>query len=206
MVRSLQGVRGALEGALRQPIAALVGAALLVSGCGEPFVCRDEAIRATLRTPLVSGEDALSDEFAGNFESDRDENPELEMIERAIEGDAIGGRGISMWLQRGLDHTVNLSLWFPTPLRSGDVLPVVGVHSADSGAFWGTVPNPPAGLSVGVRLDAFVATSAAGSARLVRLDSLAIDLDVVASGSGRQFPIQGRLSVRHETSTGTCFE
>ena len=191
---------------MRHPLVAVIGTVLLVASCGEPWVCRDEAIRATLRTPLQSGEDALSDEFAGNFESDRDANAELEALETAIGGNALGGRGVSMWLQRGLDHTVNLSLWFPTPFRTGDVLPVVGTHSADRGAFWGMVPNPPAGVSVGVRLDSFVATSATGTARVVGLDPLRIDLDVVASGSGRQFPLQGRLTVRHETSTGTCFE
>jgi hypothetical protein len=189
---------------MRQSIGAVAVAALVTSACA-PWVCRREAIRAVLRAPLLSGEDALSDEFAGNFESDRDENPELEAIESAIEGQTISGRGISIWLQRGLDHTVNLTLRFPTPLRSGDVLPVVGAHSADR-TTWGTFSNPPAGLTVGLRLDDFVATAASGTARVVGVDPLRIDLDVVASGSGRQHAIKGPLSVRHENSTESCFQ
>jgi hypothetical protein len=110
-----------------------------------------------------------------------------------------------MWLQRGLDHTLNLSLWFPTPLRPGHVLPVVGAHSADR-AFWGTIPNSPAGLSVGMRLDDFVATSASGSARVLAVDPLRVDLHVVASGSGRQLPIDGILAVGHVRWTESCFE
>ena len=191
---------------MRRSIAAIlvVAALFTTAGCGS-FVCRREAIRGVLRAPLLSGEDALSDELAGNFESDRDENPELEAIESAIEGQAITGRGVSMWLQRGLDHTLNLSLKFPTPFRAGDVLPVTGVHSAD-GAFWGTVTNPAAGLSVGLRLDDFAATSASGSARVVGVDPLRIDLDVVASDAGRQHAIKGTLTVRHESSTESCFQ
>ena len=185
--------------------AALLSAALLaLPACGS-FLCRHEAIRATLRTPLVSGEDALSDTAAGNLESRSGESPVLDSIEDAIEGRTIAGRGVSMWLQRGLDHTLNLSLWFPTPLRPGDVLPVVGVHSAVR-ASWGTIPNPPAGLSVGIQLDNFVATAASGTARVVGVDPLRIDLDVVATGSGRQFPIDGILAVEHESWTESCFQ
>jgi hypothetical protein len=185
--------------------AALLSAALLViPGCGS-FLCRHEAIRATLRTPLLSGEDAFNDTAAGNLESRSGESPLLDSVEDAIEGRTIAGRGVSMWLQRGLDHTLNLSLWFPTPLRPGDVLPVVGVHSAER-ATWGTIPNPPAGLSVGLQLDNFVATSASGSARVVGVDPLRVDLDVVATGSGRQFAIDGILAVEHESWTESCFQ
>jgi hypothetical protein len=65
---------------------------------------------------------------------------------------------------------------------------------------------PTAGISVGVRLDAFVATSATGSARVVRLDPLAVELHILAAGPGRQLPIEGTLTVRHESSTESCFE
>ena len=135
---------GGLERPMRRSIAAAVVVAVLVgtSGCGS-FVCRREAIRAVLRAPLTSGKDALSDELAGNFESDRDENPELEAVESAIEGQALSGRGVSMWLQRGLDHTLNLTLRLPTPLRSGDVLPVVGVHRRPG--VLGDLPEPAGG-------------------------------------------------------------
>jgi hypothetical protein len=85
------------------------------------------------------------------------------------------------------------------------VLPVVGVHSAER-ATWGTIPNPPAGLSVGLQLDNFVATSASGSARVVGVDPLRVDLDVVATGSGRQFAIDGILAVEHESWTESCFQ
>jgi len=189
---------------MRKSAVVVVAAGLALSACGS-VICRREAIRAVLRAPLLTGEDALSDEMAGNFESDRDENPELEAIESAIEGQAIDGRGVSMWLQRGLNHTLNLTLRFPTPLRAGDVLPVVGVHSADR-ASWGTFPNPPAGLTVGLRLDDFVATSAGGTARVVGVNPLRVDLDVVAAGSGRQHAIKGVLTVRHESSTDSCFQ
>jgi hypothetical protein len=185
------------------PAAALLGAVLLVPACG--VLCQREAIRGTLPMPLVSGEDALTDTMAGNFESDRDENAELDALEDAIAGRTLAGRGVSMWLQRGLDHTLNVSLRLPTPLRTGDVLPVVGVHSPDQ-PFWGTIANPPAGLSVGVRLDDFVATAATGSARVVGLSPLRLELDVVASGSGRQAAIDGTLTVRHESSTESCFQ
>jgi hypothetical protein len=188
---------------MRLSRAALLGMSLLLlPACG--FVCRREAIRATLPAPLVSGEDALNTTMAGNFESDRDENPELEAIEDAIEGRTLSGRGISIWMQRGLDHTLNMTLRLPTPLREGDVLPVVGVHAPDQ--FWGTIANPPAGLSVSMRLDDFVATSATGTARVVGIDPLRIDLDLVASGSGRQAAIEGLLTVRHESSTESCFQ
>jgi hypothetical protein len=190
---------------MRHSTAAVLCAALVAtSGCGS-WVCRNEAIRATLRAPLLSGEDALSDVLAGNFESARDENPELEALERVIEGQALSGRGVSMWLQRGLDHTLNLTLRFPTPLRSGDVLPVTGVHSSDR-ASWGTFPNPTPGLSVGLRLDGFVATAATGTARVVGVDPLRVELDVVVSGGGVQHAIRGTLDVRHETSTDSCFQ
>jgi hypothetical protein len=188
--------------------AALAGAALLaISGCEatRPWLCQREAIRATLRAPLVSGEDAVNDTLAGNFEADDDENPELDAIEAAIDGRALPARGVSMWLQRGLDHTLNLSLWFPTPLRPGDVIPVVATHSADR-ASWGTIPNPPAGLSVGIRLDAFVAESARGSARVLSVDPLSVDLDVVAAGTGREVRIAGALAVRHVSWTESCFQ
>jgi hypothetical protein len=65
----------------------------------------------------------------------------------------------------------------PTPLRAGQTLPVVAAHSADRGAFWGTVANPPAGVSVGVRLDSFLVSAAAGTARVLGVDPLRIDLD-----------------------------
>jgi hypothetical protein len=190
---------------MRQSTVAVVVAALFASSACGSFLCRREAIRGVLRAPLLTGEDALSDEMAGNFEDRRDENPELEALESAIEGQTISGRGVSMWLQRGLDHTLNLSLKFPTPLRSGDVLPVTGAHRADQ-PFWGTVTNPSAGVSVGLRLDAFEATSASGSARVVGVDPLRIDLDVIASGSGRQHAIKGTLTVRHESWTDSCFQ
>ena len=111
-----------------------------------------------------------------------------------------------MWLQRGVEHTLNVSLRFPTPLRVGNVLPVVETHVPDR-PFWGTFGMPPtAGVSVGVRLDAFVATSTTGSARVVRLDPLAVDLQIVAVGPGRQVSIDGTLTVRHESATESCFE
>jgi hypothetical protein len=185
-------------------VAALCAALVATSGCGS-WVCRNEAIRATLRAPLLSGEDALSDVLAGNFEAKHDESPEMEALEGAIEGQAIAGRGVSMWLQRGLDHTLNLTLRLPTPLRSGDVLPVTGVHSSDR-ASWGTFANPTPGLSVGLRLDGFVATAASGTARVVAVDPLRIDLDLVVAGGGIQHAIKGTLNVRHETSTDSCFQ
>jgi hypothetical protein len=184
----------------------LLAAALpALSACGTAFFCPREAIRGTLQTPLVGGEDAVNDTLAGNLESRRDENPELTAVAAAIEGRALGGRGVSMWLQRGLDHTLNLSLRLPTPLRAGDVLAVVEAHATRT-PFWGTIPNPPAGLSVGVTLDAFVATSASGSARVLGVDPLRLELDVVAAGPGRQVPIDGILTVRYETEADSCFE
>jgi hypothetical protein len=160
------GTRHALAGAL------LGGAAVALTACGEgSLVCREEAIRGTLRAPLVSGEDAGTDVLAGNVESRIDESPELNLLQAAIEGRTIGGRGLAMWLQRGLDHTLNLSLRFPTPLRTGDMLPVVQTHVPDR-PFWGTFGNPPTGgISVGVRLDGFEATSVTGTARVVRWSS-----------------------------------
>jgi hypothetical protein len=187
---------------------ALAMASLLaLSSCeaASSLICRREAIRATLRAPLIAGEDALNDTMAGNFEADDDENPELDAIEAAIEGRALAARGVSMWLQRGLDHTLNVSLWFPTPFRPGDVIPVVATHSSDR-ASWGTIPNPPAGLSVGIRLDAFVAESASGTARVLTVDPLRVDVDVVATGSGREVRIDGTLSVRHVSWTESCFQ
>ena len=65
---------------------------------------------------------------------------------------------------------MNVSLWFPTPLRPGDVLPVVGAHSSTRGFSWGTIPDPPAGLSVAVSLDDFAATSATGTARVLGVE------------------------------------
>jgi hypothetical protein len=101
---------------------------------------------------------------------------------------------------------LNVSLRFPTPLRAGEVLPVVEAHVPDR-PFWGTFGRPPsAGLSVGVRLDGFVATSSTGSARVVRLDPLAVDLHILARGPGRQLQVEGTLTVRHESNTGSCFE
>jgi hypothetical protein len=187
---------------------ALVGAAVIgLSACGAGgLVCREEAIRGTLRTSLVSGEDATSDVLAGNVESRVGESFELDALQTAIAGGTINGRGLAMWLQRGVDHTLNVSLRFPTPLRAGDVLPVVETHVPDR-PFWGTFGLPPTpGNSVGVRLDAFVATSATGSARVVRLDPLAVELHILAAGPGRQLPIEGTLTVRHESSTESCFE
>jgi hypothetical protein len=200
-MRKKAGTRHALTGAL------LGGAALALAACGAgSLVCREEAIRGTLRAPVVSGEDAGTDVLAGNVESRVGENPELDLLQAAIEGRAIGGRGLAMWLQRGLDHTLNLSLRFPTPLRTGDVLPVVHTHVPDR-PFWGTWGNPPTGgSSVGVRLDGFEATSATGTARVVGLNPLVVELHIVASGPGRQLPIDGTLTVRHETSTESCFE
>jgi hypothetical protein len=133
------------------------GVLLALTNCGklDEVICDHEAIRATLRTAPVSGEDSDTDTLAGNLEARRDENAELDAVEAAIDGRALSGRGVSMWLQRGLDHTLNLSLWVPTPLRRGDVLQVVGTH-ADR-PFWGTIASPPDGLSVGVRLDDFIA-------------------------------------------------
>jgi hypothetical protein len=81
---------------------------------------------------------------------------------------------------------------------------VVEVHSR--GAFWGTIPDPPAGVSVGVRLDSVVASSASGSARVLGVDPLRIQLDIAASGSGRQLPINGMLVLAHESWTQSCFE
>jgi hypothetical protein len=198
----MKGVRRhLLTGAL------LAGAAVALSACGEgSLVCREEAIRGTLRAPLVSGEDAGTDVLAGNVESRVGENRELDYLQAAIEGRAIGGRGLAMWLQRGLDHTLNLSLRFPTPLRTGDMLPVVQTHVPDR-PFWGTFGNPPTGgISVGVRLDGFEATSVTGTATVVGLSPLVVDMHIVASGAGRQLPIDGTLTVRHETSTASCFE
>jgi hypothetical protein len=188
-----------MEGRMRWAVAA----ALLGSGCGS-FLCDEEAIRAILRAPLVSGEDALGDTLAGNLEARRDESAVLDAVEAAIEGRPLPGRGLSVWLQRGLDHTLDVSLRFPTPLRPGDALPVVGVHAR--GSFWGTVPDPPPGVTVGVKLDAFEATSAGGTARVVGVDPLRVDLDILASGPGRELRIAGRLTVRHETSTESCFQ
>ena len=185
---------------------ALVSVAFLTFvGCGG-LVCREEAIRGTLRSALVSGEDATNDVLAGNVESRVAESFELDALQTAIAGGTINGRGVAKWLQRGLDHTLNLSLRFPTPFRVGDVLPVVQTHVPDR-PFWGTFGMPPsAGISVGVRLDAFVATSATGSARVVGLDPLTVELHLVAAGPGRQLPIDGTLIVRHESSTESCFE
>ena len=83
---------------------------------------------------------------------------------------------------------------------------MVETHVPDR-PFWGTFGMPPtAGISVGVRLDAFVATSTTGSAQVVRLDPLAVDLHILAVGPGGQIPIDGTLTVRHESSTVSCFE
>jgi hypothetical protein len=188
---------------MRAVIAALAAAALTLPGCG--LICRREAIRATLPMPLVAGEDSPHGELAGNLEADRDESAELDRIESAISGGSIGGRGLSMWLQRGLDHTINLSLRLPTPLHEGDVLQVTEVHAADR-PFWGTVATSPAGLSVGVQLDSYMATSATGTARVIELDPLRLELDVVTSGVGRELPIRGTLLVRHESLTESCFQ
>ena len=184
----------------------LVGVVVVgLAACGG-IVCREEAIRGTLKSPLVSGEDATSDVLAGNVESRVGESFELDALQTAIAGGTINGRGLAMWLQRGVDHTLNVSLRFPTPLRVGDVLPVVATHVPDS-PFWGTFGMPPnAGISVGVRLDAFVAESATGSARVVGLDPLVVDLHIRAVGPGRQLSIDGPLTVRHESSTESCFE
>jgi hypothetical protein len=185
----------------------LSAAVLGLASCGQgSLVCREEAIRGTLPAPLVTGEDATNTVLAGNLESRVGENVELDAIQAAIEGRSINGRGLAMWLQRGLDHTLNLSLRVPTPLRLGDVLPVVETHVPDR-PFWGTFGMPPTGgISVGVRLDAFVATSTTGTARVAGLGPLNLELHLVASGSGRQLPIDGTLTVRHETSTGSCFQ
>jgi hypothetical protein len=89
------------RGAMRGFTASLLGASLLlIPGCGAvgSLVCRHEAIRATLRTPLVSGEDAGTDTLAGNLEARNDENTELDAVETAIEGRTLAGRGVSMWL------------------------------------------------------------------------------------------------------------
>jgi hypothetical protein len=187
---------------------ALFGAVVVgLSACSEGrLLCREEAIRGTLRSPLVSGEDAASEVLAGNLESRIGENVELDALQTAIAGGTINGRGLAMWLQRGIDHTLNVSLRFPTPLRAGDVLPVEETHVPDR-PFWGTFGMPPtAGISVGVRLDAFVATSTTGSARVVRLDPLVVDVHILAVGPGRQLAIEGTLMVQHDSSTDSCFE
>lgn len=185
----------------------LLAATFLASaGCGAgSLICRREAIRATLRTPLNAGEDASNDILAGNLESRRDENPELTAIDLAIEGRTLSGRGITIQLQRGLDRNLWVTLRLPTPLRTGAVLPVVEVHSPDR-AMWGTFPNPPSGLSVGVRLVGFVASSASGSARVIGLDPLRVDVEVVASDGGQQVVLDGLLNVEHDTWTESCFQ
>jgi hypothetical protein len=182
------------------------GAALAGSACSEGLICEREAIRGTLRAPLASGEDATTDVLAGNLEARVGENVELDALQAAIQGESINGRGLAMWLQRGLNHTLDLSLRFPTPLRVGDVLPVVETH-VPTRPFWGTFGMPPAGgVSVGVRLDTFQATSATGSVRVVALGPLNADVDIVATGQGRQLRVVGTLIVRHETSTESCFQ
>ena len=75
--------KSASDGRQGNRAAALASAALLaISACEatRPWLCQREAIRATLRAPLVSGEDAVNDTLAGNFEADDDENPELDAV------------------------------------------------------------------------------------------------------------------------------
>ena len=92
------------------------------------------------------------------------------------------------------------------PLAGALLGAVVQTHVPDR-PFWGTWGNPPTGgISVGVRLDGFEATSTTGTARVVGLSPLTVELHVVASAPGRQLPIDGTLTVRHETSTESCFE
>jgi hypothetical protein len=55
-------------------------------------------------------------------------------------------------------------------------------------------------------VDDLMATSATGTARVVGVDPLTVDLEVVASGAGRQLPIDGLLTVRHVTWTESCFQ
>jgi hypothetical protein len=189
---------------VRNRLLLVAGLLAALPGCGR-VLCDREALRASLRTPLVAGEDATSDVLVGNLEGERDAVADLDALELAIQGGGIGGRGISIWLQRGLDHTLNLTLRLPTPLRAGDVLTVTAVHSGER-PFWGTLANPPAGLSVGVTLDAFQATAVGGTARVAGLEPLRVDLDLLASGAGRQFALGGRLTVAHETFSESCFE
>jgi hypothetical protein len=85
------------------------------------------------------------------------------------------------------------------------MLSVVEVHRVDR-PFWGTLSNAPSGLSLGMRLDDFMATSATGTARVVGVDPLTVHLEAVASGAGRQLPIDGLLTVRHVTWTESCFQ
>ena len=185
----------------------VLAAAVALHGCGAsapPFFCPSEALRASLRTALLPGEDAATDVLVGNFEARRDENIELDAVEGAIEGRTLG-RGISIWVQRGFNRPLSVSVRVPTPLRPGDVFRVRAVHRIDN-PFWGTVAGLTEGASVGVLLETTAATAAEGEVRVVNIDPLRLELDFVATAGGRALPIRGPLEVRHETFNDSCFE
>lgn len=117
---------------------------------------------------------------------------EFDAVRTAVRGGSAGGRLVFTLTTTGTAAPADLALTLPTPLRQGEVLPVVGVFQ---GGGWGIFRSGASdGAEVSWRRDGAYATSADGVVRVVDSDPLLLDVDLtLRTGDGGDTTLMGTI-------------